>query len=294
MRRLHGEILAALRCPVCRGPLAAAGPALRCAAGHGFDLARQGYVNLLVGRAASGGDTAAMVAARAAVLDAGHFAPLEAALARVAVARAAAAGLVVEIGAGTARYAKVVLDALPGRFGIALDVSKAAARRAARAHQRLGAAVADAKATWPLADRAAALVLGVFAPRHGAEAARVLAEGGALLVVIPGAEHLAELRAAFGLLMVDPDKERRVAEALEPWLAREQVEEVRWEMRLDRAAAAAVAGMGPSAFHLDAAQVEMRAAALGEAVGVRGDVRIEVWRRRGSRPVPPSSASSGG
>ena len=47
---------------------------MRCASGHGFDVARQGYVNLLSGKASVDGDSADMVAARAAVLDAGHYA----------------------------------------------------------------------------------------------------------------------------------------------------------------------------------------------------------------------------
>lgn len=35
------------RCPLCAQPLAEEGNCLRCAAGHSFDIARQGYVNLL-------------------------------------------------------------------------------------------------------------------------------------------------------------------------------------------------------------------------------------------------------
>ena len=62
---------------------------LRCANGHSFDVARQGYVTLMPGAAKAGtADTAEMVADRAAFLGAGHYAPLASALAE----RAAAAG----------------------------------------------------------------------------------------------------------------------------------------------------------------------------------------------------------
>ncbi len=95
-----GDVSGLLTCPVCgRGfPLPpAAGPppaALRCANGHSFDVARQGYVNLLPGGARPGtADTAEMVTAREAFLSAGHYAPLAdgvAALAAAAWPRAAA------------------------------------------------------------------------------------------------------------------------------------------------------------------------------------------------------------
>ena len=38
---------AALRCPVCGGPLLLAGRSLRCARAHSFDLAKEGYAYLL-------------------------------------------------------------------------------------------------------------------------------------------------------------------------------------------------------------------------------------------------------
>ncbi|MED7928352.1 23S rRNA methyltransferase [Nonomuraea sp. LP-02] len=76
------DIVEYLVCPVCRADLRLDERALRCAGGHVFDVARQGYVSLLVGSRAPGtADSAEMVAARAAFLDAGHYAPLAAAVA---------------------------------------------------------------------------------------------------------------------------------------------------------------------------------------------------------------------
>ncbi|MEU6722901.1 putative RNA methyltransferase [Nonomuraea wenchangensis] len=76
------DIVEYLVCPVCRADLQLDERALRCAGGHAFDVARQGYVSLLVGSRTPGtADSAEMVAARAAFLDAGHYAPLAAAVA---------------------------------------------------------------------------------------------------------------------------------------------------------------------------------------------------------------------
>jgi 23S rRNA (guanine745-N1)-methyltransferase len=266
-----------LRCPVCGGALGEAERALRCGAGHAFDLARQGYVNLVTGRPGAPGDTAEMVTARAEFLAAGHFAPLSAALAALAAARAPGEGLVVEVGAGTGHHLAAVLERLPGRAGLALDASRHAARRAARAHPRAAAAVADVRRPLPLADRAAALVLDVFAPRDGPEFRRVLRPDGALLVATPAPGHLAELRAPLGLLEVDPEKERRLAAALGRWFRREEARSCTFPLRLPRREAALVAAMGPSAHHLDPAVLAAAVSALPDPVAVTAAVRLEVY-----------------
>src|SRR5205823_9615897 len=130
-----------------------------------------------------------------------------------AARRVAAGGLVVDLGAGTGHHTATVLDALPGRLGLALDSSTYALRRAARAHPRLGAVACDGWRRLPVRDGAAGLVLDVFAPRNGAEFRRILAPGGALLVVTPEPAHLHELVDTLGLLAVDPDKDRRLDHA---------------------------------------------------------------------------------
>ena len=86
-------------------------------------------------------------------------------------------------------------------------MAKPAARRAARAHPRAGAAVCDVWRGLPLADACADVVLDVFAPRNGAEFRRVLRPGGRLVVVTPTPAHLAELVPLLGLIGVDPDKD---------------------------------------------------------------------------------------
>ena len=75
-----------LRCPVCSGPLVSTRRTLRCGRGHSFDVSRHGHVALVPPRRRGvAGDDAAMVAARAAVLDDQVLAPLTAALVRTAL-----------------------------------------------------------------------------------------------------------------------------------------------------------------------------------------------------------------
>lgn len=211
---LPGAVVAALRCPLCASAFDLDGRSLRCPSRHSFDLAKQGYVNLLhAGIPAGTADTAEMVAARVAFLGAGHYDRLRDLLAQVA-SDAVGDGLVVDAGAGTGYYLAGVLDRLPDAAGLALDVSAVALRRAAKAHARLGAAVWNLWEPWPVAAETAAVVLNVFAPRNAAEFRRVLRPGGTLLVVSPERGHLAELAAVAPVLEVDSRKEERLDAAL--------------------------------------------------------------------------------
>src|SRR5919112_589038 len=100
------RVAADLRCPVCARPLAATGRALRCARAHSFDPSRHGFVTLArPRRRRAAGDDAAMVIARAAVLDAEHFAPLTRTLVATAVnVTAQDAPFVLDVGAGTGHH----------------------------------------------------------------------------------------------------------------------------------------------------------------------------------------------
>ncbi|WP_422771815.1 putative RNA methyltransferase [Plantactinospora sp. WMMC1484] len=271
------EVLRRLRCPVCGRPLAAVPPAavvaLRCPAGHSFDLARQGYVNLTAGRTTHSGDSPAMVAAREEFLRAGHYDLISTALADLASTVAGEAPeaypeLVVDAGAGTGRHLAAVLDALPAAAGLALDVSKPALRRAARAHPRAGAALCDTWRGLPLADGAAGLLLNVFAPRNGPEFHRVLRRDGALLVVTPAADHLGELVDLLGLLRVDPAKEARLAGSLAGHFSQGATATHRSTLRLDHAELRTLVGMGPSAWHTDPADLDRRIARLSQPTTV--------------------------
>jgi 23S rRNA (guanine745-N1)-methyltransferase len=279
-------VLTALRCPHCAAPLTRSGAVLACARGHRYDIARRGDVALLPpGGRRHAGDSAPMVTARAAFLGAGHFAPITAAI--VAAAREAlapaASSCVVDVGAGTGHHLAAVLDALPGRPGLALDVSPPALRRALRARPRIAAVGCDAWGGLPLRDGAAGLVLNVFAPRNGAEFARVLAPGGALIVVTPTPRHLAGLRPVMGTLEVDPAKPARLHAEVSRWFDAARRSTVEFELHLSRDAARALVAMGPSARHVD--DLDERLARLPAPLTVTASVQVATFSRR-ERALP--------
>jgi 23S rRNA (guanine745-N1)-methyltransferase len=211
-----------------------------------------------------------MVGDRAEFLAAGHYRPIVAALVRAAVGRYPG-GLVLDAGTGTGHYLAAVLDALPTAPGLGLDAAKPALRRAARAHPRAGAALSDLWRPLPLADGAAGLILNVFAPRHAAEFRRVLRPDGALLVVTPAADHLAELVTALGLLRVDPAKTDRLTDQLGRHFAAAATVSHRWPLRLTPPEVRTLVGMGPSAWHLDAAALDAAPATATASVD------LSVW-----------------
>jgi 23S rRNA (guanine745-N1)-methyltransferase len=274
------DVLGLLCCPHCGAELDSVGGAVRCGAGHSFDVARQGYLNLLPGDARTGtADTAAMVAARERFLAGGHYVPVADRLAAVCEQAVGADGCVVDVGAGTGFYLATVLERLPDRVGLALDISKHALRRAARADPRIGAVGCDAWRPLPVRDGVAALALSVFAPRDPDELARILAPGGALAVVTPTRGHLSELVPAVGMLTVQERKRERLEGKLGGAFATEGETDVEHQLALGHADLRALVAMGPSARHLDADQVAERVAALPEPFAVTLSVRVATYRR---------------
>lgn len=278
-----------LRCPHCAAELATAEGVLRCRTGHAFDVARQGYVSLLGSEPRAGsGDSAPMVAARERFLGEGHFDPLTDELAASA-RRGLPDGPLLDLGAGTGHHLARLLDRLPARTGLALELSKPALRRAARAHPRIGAVGCDLWGTLPLAGGMAALALDVFAPRNGAETARVLLPDGLLLVVTPTGRHLAELVSELGLLSVDERKQERLEAELDGHFDELERRELEWPMRLESAALEALVAMGPSARHADLDTVHARMARMTGPAPVTASVVLSVFRRsdpRGAQDVP--------
>jgi 23S rRNA (guanine745-N1)-methyltransferase len=232
-----------------------------------------------------------MVAARAELLDQGFLDGVRAAVVAAATKPTVVAGtergetLVVEVGAGTAHYIAAVLDARSGSRGIALDVSTPAARRAARAHPRLGVAVCDVWQGLPVVDSCADAVLDVFAPRNPAEFHRILRPDGVLVVAVPEPEHLRELVGPLGLLDVPPDKGERLQAGLAPYFRPGSRQIHREHTQLTQADALRVATMGPAAFHVAPDVLAGRAAALPEPIQVTLAVQVHTFR---PTPMPPS------
>lgn len=277
-----------LRCPVCRLDLSVAEGTLVCHNRHGFDVARDGYVNLLRGgrrHPAAGGDSSAQLGHRRSFLDAGHFDSITSAIARHLQQKGEkpqrGCWHVLDGGFGTGHQLAQIETALSlPAIGLGLDISKDAARHAARRWPRLALAVADLWAEWPVKDVAIDVVISIFAPRNFPEAARVLRRGGWIAVAYPGPEHLRELSHRIGLLNHHARKSERIIAEANHWIGPPTLVRHRREVILDHAAVRAAIMMGPNAHHI---APSMLAAEIGP-MAVTLDVAILLARKQEKMP----------
>ena len=255
--------------------------------GHSFDVAKQGYVTLAPGAGLKHkGDDMDMVNAREAYLAMGHFAPfveavtgaVQDALDSASLADSKPASLL-EVGAGTGYYLAHTLDSIAEARGVGLDISPHAAKHLAKCHPRVGAVVADVWERLPIRDESVDAISVVFAPRNPAEFQRVLAPGGQVIVLTPGAGHLDELREPLGILGVEEGKVERMYEQAEGFLeqAADPVD-ISFPIELDKASVAAQVGMSPSARHISAGELAERMAALPPTLTVTARARLDRLR----------------
>lgn len=181
-------------CPVCSRSLRAEERTYRCEAGHCFDIARRGYVNLLLGKASGQhGDNREMIEARRDFLNAGHYAPLADRIAEIGAKELPENATVLDAGCGecyyTARLAEEIRKCGKNAETVGVDVSREALTVGARRDPSLALAVGSVY-KMPFADESFDLVLSVFAPYAGEEFLRVLKPSGRLLMVIPQKRHL--------------------------------------------------------------------------------------------------------
>lgn len=230
-----------LVCPVrdCGAVLAQHQRTLRCKAGHAFDVARSGYVNLLQPqdrRSREPGDSAEVTGARRRSLERG----LGEALLDALVEMLARSGVrppdeLLDAGAGEGFFA----GAIAARTGLgvwAVDLSRPAIDAAARRHPSLHLVIANADRRLPFPDGSFAAITSITGPKPGPELRRLLAPRGVLLVAVPAPDDQIELRrAVFGQVPEEP-RGSRVREMFAPWFMLEHEQEVRSRHRLDREA----------------------------------------------------------
>ena len=184
-----------LLCPVCGQALTRQLNSWLCPNRHSFDIARQGYVNLLTvdkKHAKHPGDTKEQVAARKAFLDAGYYAPIARKIAELTVPFAPKA--VLDAGCGEGYYLTCLQEHLPQTEFAGIDISKDAVRFAA-VRNKNALWLAGTAAHLPFPDCSFDGIISMFALTMEEEYARVLTDGGWYLQVIAGAEHLMGLKS---------------------------------------------------------------------------------------------------
>ncbi len=207
-----------LRCPVCDAPLSPRGKMLGCDNGHPFNVAKEGYVNLLLShqrKSKNPGDDADMVMARRRFFDSGAYDQLTALVVQAPVFQRADVS-VLDCGCGEGHLLGALSEARPGFF-CGVDISKKAVQVAAKRHKKATWIVANGMRKLPIADAGLDVILSVLAPRAAEEFDRVLKPEGELLIGVPGPNHLIELRKQLQFTSGDfAEKADAAAEKLAP------------------------------------------------------------------------------
>lgn len=194
-------------CPVCGAELMRKGQAFTCGAGHSFDIARQGYVNLLPVQqkhTLQPGDTRQQVLARRRFLDGGFYAPIAQALCDLAQ-QAGCTGPVLDVGCGEGYYSSRLAEAIGAQL-IGIDISKEAVRCASGRYK---------EATWlcatashlPVKSDSVGVLTSLFALTLPEEFGRVLRPGGSFIQVLAAPDHLLGLKSIIYPSLTQKDKQ---------------------------------------------------------------------------------------
>lgn len=220
----------------CRTPLERHDRRYVCANSHSFDVARSGYVNLLQPqdrRSKHPGDTAEAAAARRNFLERGFAGPIVEAIVRAVPLKPRQSLL--DAGCGEGHHT----DAIRRAYDVhacGVDISVPAIELAAKRYGECQWVVANADRFLPYPDQSFDAVTSITARLSVDEFHRVLAPAGTLLVAIPGADDLIELREAVQGERVARDRVERTVALFSPRFALERHQLVRQVVKLDRGA----------------------------------------------------------
>lgn len=185
-------------CPLCHSDFSIEEKSWRCTNNHCFDIAKQGYVNLLPvhqKNSLSPGDNKEMLDNRRRFLNQGFYQPLAEALAESlnnddsSVAEAT----VLDIGCGEGYFSHRIKQAHLGFKIYGIDISKQAIQMAAKAYKECEFSAASS-ANLPIKSHCLDFIIRNFAPSKETELHRVLKPNGTVITITPGEHHLHQLR----------------------------------------------------------------------------------------------------
>lgn len=189
----YASSASAFACPVCKASLALAGTSLVCPNKHCYDIAKSGYVNLVLSSPKQTNYDKHSFENRHFVLEQGLYQPILDALVHF-VSHEKSIERILDVGCGEGYYAKH-LRQQTGKSVFAFDLSKDSIQLAAKkdTDALINWFVADLSAI-PLQDGCIDCILDIFSPANYKEFHRILAPNGYVIKVVPTANHLLELR----------------------------------------------------------------------------------------------------
>ncbi len=190
-------------CPICQVPLKQHLPSkgYYCENKHHFDMAKEGYLNLLPvqhKKSKEPGDSRAMMRARRNFLETEYYLPMAKAVAAIIDKHRSENSPmhILDMGCGEGYYSRQIEAYCTSNETLDLhgiDIAKNAIFAAAKKQPNARFIVASNKRL-PYVDNYFDLLLRVYAPSNDAEIKRLLKLEGLLLIVTPGPRHLWQLK----------------------------------------------------------------------------------------------------
>ncbi len=183
-----------LICPVCSNELSSENRIFKCENNHCFDVAKEGYVNLLSAHKSGDntGDNKEMARSRRDFLEKGFYSPLANAVGQCLERYSETGDNILDICCGEGYYTEYLTKKYDRNF-YGFDLSKNMVRLAGK--RKCGAEFFVANiASIPVKNNSVKFAFHLFAPFHSAEFSRIISDDGVILTAIPGKNHLYGLK----------------------------------------------------------------------------------------------------
>jgi 23S rRNA (guanine745-N1)-methyltransferase len=197
-----------LKCPVCDKPLEKRGKSFACEHSHSFDIAKQGYVNVLQSQTSKikiHGDSSDMLQARKTILYKGYYHSISHTLNEM-IGNINSNRIIIDIGSGIGYYMDKLEQAYPESIYYGIDISKDGVKEAAKNNKNVLYTVGTNNKL-PYLSNSADIIYAVFSPIKIGECIRVLKPNGHLITVSPNTNHLMELKELVYDEIIDKDYE---------------------------------------------------------------------------------------
>jgi|SRR5690625_1911659 len=204
------EIVDVFRCPLCHSSMKVMNlKSIICSNNHTFDIAKQGYVNMMTRPTNSHYDKKLFEARQNMIMESDLYALLHEKISEMIEEHLGVSNyptIILDAGCGEGSHLQMVLDECNNEAitGIGLDVSKEGIIMAGKKYKTPIWLVGDL-ASAPLADQSTCIILNILSPANYKEFKRVLAPDGFVIKVVPRANYLKELR---DIIFTDENKKK--------------------------------------------------------------------------------------
>ncbi|MDV2581336.1 putative RNA methyltransferase [Alkalibacillus haloalkaliphilus] len=178
------------QCPICHEKMKTGDGKLTCPNRHMFDLAKQGYINMVQQSKKTQYDQS-LFEARQRLTQSGFYRELILAIESLLQSRDTE--FLLDAGCGEGSHLAQILDKIDHQFGVGVDIAKEGIQTAAKAYES-GQWIVGDLANTPFTDKAFDVILNILSPSNYQEFTRLLKDDGIVMKVVPGPEYLKELR----------------------------------------------------------------------------------------------------